>query len=96
MEPRMTPNLPPGMSRDLMWAPPWAAGAPEPSPARIRARLLLLAEEREAAEHAGLTADRAYMDDLEADVRENRHALTESLVTELAVRRAARFGRFDG
>jgi hypothetical protein len=66
------------------------------SPIEIRVRLLELAEERIAAEHFGLTADPAYMADLESEVVECRHALVGALVTEIAVYRGELFGRNVG
>jgi hypothetical protein len=62
----------------------------------IRARLAELAEERVAAEHAGLTADAAYMADLESEVRQYRLALIGALVTEIAVSRGELLGRNFG
>ena len=66
------------------------------SPLEIRAHLLDLAEEREAAEHAGLTADPAYMADLETEILEYRVALTGAVVTEIASWRGELFGRNMG
>jgi hypothetical protein len=66
------------------------------SPVEIRARLAELADERIAAEHAGLTADPAYMADLESEVLECRRALVGALVTEIAVSRGELFGRGFG
>jgi hypothetical protein len=63
------------------------------SPVEIRARLLELARERVAAEEAGLTADPAYMADLEAEVLEFRAALVGAVVTEIATFRGELFGR---
>jgi hypothetical protein len=66
------------------------------SPVEIRAHLLELAHERVAAEDFGLTADPAYMADLEAEVFEYRLALVGALVTEVAVLRGELFGRNVG
>jgi hypothetical protein len=63
------------------------------SPVEIRARLLELAQERIAAEEAGLTEDAAYMADLEAEVLEYRTALVGAMVTEIATFRGQLFGR---
>ena len=63
------------------------------SPVEIRVRLLELAEERIAAEEAGLTEDAAYMADLEAEVRECRTALVGAMVTEIATFQGELFGR---
>jgi hypothetical protein len=62
----------------------------------IRAHLIALAEERIAAEEAGLTADRAYMADLESEVLEYRLALVGAIVTEIAVSRGELLGRNFG
>ena len=62
----------------------------------IRARLSDLACERVAAAEAGLTADRAYMADLEAEIREYRTALVGTVVTEIATFRGELFGRDSG
>lgn len=66
------------------------------SPVEIRARLLELAQERIDAEHVGLTADPAYMADLEAELVEYRRALVGALVTEIAVFRGELFARNCG
>ena len=66
------------------------------SPVEIRAHLLELAQERVAAENAGLDADRAYMADLEAEVLSYQHALVGALVTEIATFRGELFGRNIG
>jgi hypothetical protein len=65
-------------------------------PVEILARLLELAEERTAAEDAGLTADPVYMADLESEVLEYRHALVGALVIDIAVSRGEQFGRNVG
>jgi hypothetical protein len=62
----------------------------------IRAHLLELAEERIAAEQAGLTADPAYMADLESEVLEYQRALVGAIVTEIAVSRGELLGRNFG
>jgi hypothetical protein len=66
------------------------------SAVEIRARLIALANERFAAEEAGLTADRAYMADLESEVLEYRRALVGAIVTEIAVSRGELVGRNFG
>jgi hypothetical protein len=66
------------------------------SPLEIRARLLDLAQERIAAEDAGLAADRAYMDDLDLEVLEFRHALVVAFVTDVAVLHGELSGRNAG
>jgi hypothetical protein len=66
------------------------------SAVEIRARLIELAEERMAAEHAGLDMDPAYMADLELEMLECRRALVGALVTEIAVYRGELFGRSFG
>jgi hypothetical protein len=62
----------------------------------IRAHLIALAEERIAAEQAGLTADPAYMADLESEVLEYQLALVGTIVTEIAVSRGELLGRNFG
>ena len=62
----------------------------------IRAHLLELAQERVAAEHAGLDADPAYLADLEAETLTYQHALVGALVTEIATFRGELFGRNIG
>jgi hypothetical protein len=66
------------------------------SPVEIRAHLLDLAQERVAAEQAGLTADPAYMADLETEVLQYRIALVGAVVTEIASIRGELFGRNMG
>lgn len=66
------------------------------SPLEIRAHLLDLAEERVAAEQAGLTADRAYMADLETEIFQYRVALVGAVITEIASLRGELFGRNMG
>jgi hypothetical protein len=66
------------------------------SPVEIRARLSELAQERIAAVKAGLTADHAYMADLEDEVLEFRSALAGAVVTEIATFRGQLFGRDVG
>ena len=63
------------------------------SPVEIRARLSELALERIAAQEAGLTADAAYMADLQAEVDEYRSALAGTVVTQIATLRGELFGR---
>ena len=65
-------------------------------PNEIRAHLLMLAEERRAAEVRGMRADGAYMTDLEQEIAAYRHALVGASVTEIAVQRGVRFGRDQG
>jgi hypothetical protein len=65
-------------------------------PNEIRAHLLMLAEERRAAEVRGLRADGAYMTDLEQEIAAYRHALVGASVTEIAVQRGVLFGRDQG
>lgn len=62
----------------------------------IRAHLLELAQERVAAEHAGLDADPAYMADLDAEMLTYQHALVGAMVTEIATFRGELFGRNNG
>ncbi len=66
------------------------------STAEIRAHLFELAQERTDAERAGLTANRAYMADLEVEIAAYRHALLGAAVTEIAVVRGELFGREFG
>jgi hypothetical protein len=58
----------------------------------IRAHLQLLAQERMSAEAVGLTADPAYMADLELEVLEYRLALVGAVVTEIATLRGELLG----
>jgi hypothetical protein len=69
---------------------------PGMSSAEIRARLWELAQERIEAERAGLTANEAYMTDLEDEIVAYRHALVGVAVTEIAVLRGELFGREQG
>jgi hypothetical protein len=62
----------------------------------IRAHLMELAQERLAAERAGLDANDVYMADLEEEIVIYRRALVGALVTEIAVRRGELFGRQFG
>lgn len=62
----------------------------------IRAHLMELAEERVAAESAGLAGNRAYMADLEDEIAAYRQALVGAAVTEIAVLRGELFGRQFG
>ena len=63
------------------------------SHSEIRARLMELAQERLQAECMGLSADGAYMADLEEEVLTYRAALVGAAVTELAVLRGQLYGR---
>jgi hypothetical protein len=66
------------------------------SATEIRAHLLELAQERIEAERAGLTANDAYMVDLEDEIASYRLALVGASVTEIAVLRGELFGREYG
>ena len=66
------------------------------SASEIRARLLELADERCAAERAGLDRNQAYMADLEDEIVAFRVALAGAAVTEIAVLRGELFGRQFG
>ena len=66
------------------------------SSTEIRAHLLELAQERIEAERAGLSANAAYMADLEDEIVTYRRALVGAYVTEIAVRRGELFGREFG
>jgi hypothetical protein len=66
------------------------------STTEIRAHLIDLAQERLEAERAGLTADKAYMADLEQEIATYRAALVGLVVTEIAVFRGQLFGRDVG
>ena len=66
------------------------------SPTEIRVHLLELAQERIAAERAGLSVNAAYMADLEGEIVTYRRALVAASVTEIAVRRGELFGREFG
>jgi hypothetical protein len=66
------------------------------STSEIRAHLLDLAQERLEAERVGLSADRAYMADLEEEITTYRAALVGVAVTEIAVLRGQLFGRDVG
>jgi hypothetical protein len=63
------------------------------SAAEIRSHLLELAQERAAAEDAGLDTDAAYMADLEAEVLAYRVALVGAQLTDIAGLRGALYGR---
>jgi hypothetical protein len=69
---------------------------PGMSSTEIRAHLLELAQERIAAERAGLEVNEAYMADLEQEIVTYRRALVASAVTEIAVLRGELFGREQG
>jgi hypothetical protein len=66
------------------------------SSTEIRAHLLELAQERIEAERAGLSANAAYLADLEEEIVTYRHALVGAYVAEIAVRRGELFGREFG
>jgi hypothetical protein len=66
------------------------------SASEIRTHLLELAQERIEAERAGLSANAAYMADLEDEIDTYRRALIGAHVTEIAVRRGELFGREYG
>ena len=69
----------------------WAMSTTE-----IRAHLMELAQERITAQRLGLSADGAYMADLQEEIAIYRSALTGAAVTEIAVRRGELFGRQFG
>ncbi len=52
--------------------------------------------ERAAADLAGLSANREYMDDLVQELDAERHAYVGAAVTEIALLRAALSGRLQG
>ena len=62
----------------------------------IRAHLVQLADELQAAETLGMRHGGAYMTDLEEEIANYRHALIEASVTEIAVLRGVLFGRDYG
>ena len=66
------------------------------SSTEIRARLIELAKERFAAEHAGLGGNPAYMTDQEDAIAASRCAHAGAAVTEIAVLHGALFGRQFG
>jgi hypothetical protein len=66
------------------------------SSSEIRSRLIELAQERVAAERAGLGGNQAYMADLEDEIATYRLALAGAAVTEIAVMRGELFGRQFG
>ena len=66
------------------------------SPVEIRAHLYELAQERSAAEAAGLADNPSYRADLDAEVLEYRTALAGSMVTHIATFRGELFGRDFG
>jgi hypothetical protein len=66
------------------------------SSTEIREHLLELAQERFEAERTGLTANAAYMADLEEEIVAYWRALVGASVTEIAVRRGELFGREFG
>jgi hypothetical protein len=69
---------------------------PGMSSTEIRAHLLELAQERVVAESVGLSANEAYMADLEEEIAAYRLALVGVAVTEIAVLRGELFGRQFG
>jgi hypothetical protein len=74
-------------------------GIPAPSPptaAELREHLVILNAERAAAGLAGLTDNRAYLDDLEDELAAERHAYVGAAVTEIASLRAALSGPLLG
>jgi hypothetical protein len=62
----------------------------------IRAHLQQLAQERMSADAFGLTANPAYMADLESEVLGYRLALAGAVLTEIATLRGELFGRNFG
>ncbi len=66
------------------------------SPKEIRAHLVELADERQAAEALGMRPGGAYMTDLEHEIVTYRHALIGASITEIAVLRGVLFGRDYG
>ena len=62
----------------------------------IRAHLVELADELQAAEALGMCHGGAYMTDLEEEIATYRHALVGASVTEIAVLRGVLFGRDYG
>ena len=66
------------------------------SPKEIRAHLVELADERQAAEALGMRPSGAYMTDLEHEIATYRHALIGASITEIAVLRGVLFGRDYG
>jgi hypothetical protein len=71
-------------------------GGHEMSPKEIRAQLVDLAQERQAAETLGIRPDGGYMTDLQEEIAAYRHALIGASVTEIAVLRGVLFGRGQG
>ena len=64
--------------------------------AEHRQHLTLLNAERAAADLAGLSTNREYMDDLEDEIATERHAYVGMAVTEIATLRAALSGPLQG
>jgi hypothetical protein len=62
----------------------------------IRAHLVDLADERQAAEALGMRPGGAYMTALEQEIATYRHALIGASVFEIAVLRGVLFGRDYG
>jgi hypothetical protein len=69
---------------------------PIPTAAARRRHLLELNAEHAAADLAGLSANRAYMDDLEDEIAAERHAYVGMAVTEIATLRAVLSGPLHG
>jgi hypothetical protein len=61
-----------------------------------RRHLVALNAERAAADLAGLTANREYVDDLEQEIAAERYAYLGMAVTEIASLRAALSGPLQG
>ncbi|HWH92522.1 MAG TPA: hypothetical protein VNT03_01565 [Baekduia sp.] len=62
----------------------------------VRQRLMLLGEERVLAHEAGLDHDRAYMADLDDEIKTYRSAFVGAAVTEIAMLRARLDGPLQG
>lgn len=62
----------------------------------VQEHLQLLLAERALAGVEGLSANRAYMDDLEDEIAHTRDAYVGAAVTEIAVLRAELSGRLEG
>ena len=69
---------------------------PPDDPAEVRQQLDLLRLEHELAVSIGLDSDPAYMADLEHQLATWQAAWVAAAVTEIAVRRAVRVGRWHG
>jgi len=70
--------------------------SPSATAAELRRHLVVLNAERAAADLAGLSANREYMDDLEDEMAAERHAYVAVAVTEIASLRAALSGPLLG